>query len=858
MANYEAIEALSNSWQIRVHGGRGFGSPSPDLHYPPDLKLEPVHLAIRPLIDIDTESADMSVTMTVQANAASASAISLNGIDFKNLKADGGKHNVHLTYDGSIISLSWDKQFALGERREVTLTYRVERPISGLFFMKPTKEYPGRHYYAATDHETERARYWLACVDHPNVRTSLHWEITAKDSYTILANGAFAGEKKNANGTKTVSWKLDQRCPSYLVCFALGDFVSFDDGEVDGIHCKYFATADFKPEDLKISFGKTRDMLSWMTKKLGLAFPYPKYYQFALPEYSGAMENISLVSWNDKLLASTESKDEMTWLMDQINVHEMAHSYFGDLVVCRDFAHAWLKESWATYIETCWLEDSKGDDEKQYDLFRNARAYFSEADDNYKRPLVTRKFSSSWQMYDRHLYPGGACRLHTLRSEIGDDAFWAATRDYLKTYQESVVETDEFRRMMEKHTGRSLQKFFDQWIMTPAYPDIKVTFSYDKDKQEGTLVVEQKQVDAKKEIPAFAFNTQVSWHVGGKEFRRDISIEEQRHSFTFTMGAEPDQVRFDPDWQVLHKLEFNPGDTKLQAQLLAAKDVHGRIHAATTLAKTGKRENLRKLHEAYDKEKFWGVRREIAAAVGGCQSEESISILTKIIASEKDHLVLDAVFDAAKNFRDARISEAVVQRFEKGDLPPKARAAALKALGAQREQAPMRVLLDGLVKTEPRYGFGPQAAMVALGMSRQEDAADILMEQSHPGKMPYKARRGAADGLGILLPHLPKHMRRKYEECLVDLLRDGDDWMRRAAAGALCSARVKWADSALQSFRALLPQQDQVVLDDQVNSLRKDEDGRITSLEKQIDEVNGRYRKLLERLENLEGRAGKD
>ena len=36
----------------------------------------------------------------------------------------------------------------------------------------------------------------------------------------------------------------------------------------------------------------------------------------------------------------------------------MAHSYFGDAVVCRDFAHAWLKESWATYIEHAWLEDT--------------------------------------------------------------------------------------------------------------------------------------------------------------------------------------------------------------------------------------------------------------------------------------------------------------------------------------------------------------------------------------------------------------------------------------------------------------------------------------------------------------------
>jgi aminopeptidase N len=844
---------FSQSWETKVHAGNYFGGPSAELHYPPDLKLEPVHIDIKAKLDIDKETADLIVTTTVKANSAGAQTLTLDGVDFKGLKVDSDEHKVAFTYDGSAIVLSWEKEFKKDEARKVALTYRVERPISGMFFMKPTTEYPDRPFYAATDHETERGRYWLACVDQPNVRTTLSWELTALERFHILANGAFVNEKKNGDGTKTVAWKLDRRCPSYLVCFAVGDFISYDDGEIDGIPCKYFTSSDFVPEDLKISFGKTKDMLKWMPQKLGYPFPYPKYYQFALPEFSGAMENISLVSWNDKLLSSVEAKEEMTWLMDQINVHEMAHSYFGDLVVCRDFAHAWLKESWATYIETCWLEDSKGRDEQLYDLYRNAKAYLQEADESYKRPLVTRKFSSSWQMYDRHLYPGGACRLHTLRKEIGDDIFWSAVKDYLHTFQESVVETDDFRRIVEKHCGRSLQKFFDQWIMTPAYPDIKVTFSFDKERNEGKFVVEQKQVDEKKGIPAFSFTTQLSWVIDGKEFRRDITIEEQRHSFNITMAKDPEQVRFDPDWVALHKLEFNPGDTKLKAQLTGAKDVHGRILAATVLVKSAKRENLRAVAEAYEKEKFWGVRREMLAALGACHSQDAIDFLVDVIGKESDHMVLDSVFESAKNFRDEKILKATMLRFNKGGLPPRAKAAAIKVLGAQREQAPLKVLVDATMIEDPRYGFTASNAMLALGMSRLEEALDILIEQSVIGRNPYKSRRGAADGIGALLPYLAKNMRRKAEERLVDLLRDPDDWMRRAAAGALFSAKVQWAEQALLSFRASLPFQDQMDFDGRLEGLRKGGESKIADLEKQVEDVNGRYRKLLERLENIEG-----
>jgi HEAT repeat protein len=361
----------------------------------------------------------------------------------------------------------------------------------------------------------------------------------------------------------------------------------------------------------------------------------------------------------------------------------------------------------------------------------------------------------------------------------------------------------------------------------------------------------------KKEIPAFTFTTQLSWVIDGKEFRRDITLEEQRHSFNVAMAKEPEQVRFDPDWVALHKLEFNPGDTKLKAQVVGAKDVHGRILAATALVKTAKRENLRAVANAYNKETFWGVRREMLAAFGACQTEDAIDILVEIIGKETDHMVLDFVFESAKNFCDEKILNATLQRYRQGGLPPRARAAAIKVMGAQREQAPLKTLLDAVILKEPRYGFTSANAMLALGASRLEEALDILIEQSVIGKNPYKSRRGAADGIGVLLPYLPKNIRRKAEERLVDLLRDPDDWMRRAAAGALFSAKVQWAENSLLSFRASLPFQDQMDFDGRLEGLRKGGESKLADLEKQIEDVNGRYRKLLERLEDIEGRLKK-
>ena len=836
-----------------------FGGPAAENHYPPSLELEPIHLSIELKLDLDEQKAVGTVTHTVIANRADARIIELNAIDFSDIAVrDGAGRTITHGYDGEKLWVRWDEPFAQGEKRHLAISYVVAQPRAGLYFLKPTAEDPSKPYYAATDHETELARHWLPTIDLPNVRTTLEFKLTAKAEYSILANGYLVAETKNTDGTKTAHWQLDQRCASYILCFAVGDFIRADDGEFEGIPVAYFATKDFRPDDLKRSFGRTKEMLTWMTGRLGVKFPFPKYFQFALPAFGGAMENISLVSWSDSYVVDERAAPEHVWMVDQVNVHEMAHSYFGDLVVCRDFAHAWLKESWATYMETCWLEDKRGVDEQQYDLFSNAYAYFEEADENYSRPLVTRKFASSWQMYDRHLYPGGGCRLHTLRRELGETAFWKGVTDYLTTNAQRVVETDDFRRALEKASGRSLQKLFDQWIFTAAYPDLKVTFSYDKEKQVGSFEVEQKQVSEAKAVPAFDLKTTLGWTIDGKDTVVDARLASQRQTFYFPMAKEPEIVRFDPAWTSLHKLEFNPGDEKLRKQLTGAKDAIGRILAAKTLGESGKRANVRALVDAWRTEKFWGARREIVRALGKAGTDDAVRGLIEIIKNEKDAMVIGQAFLAAVVFRDAPLADAVKARLAKGDLAPKAAAAALGVLGAQREKAPLDVLKKAAERECRRYGYEPAAALHALGMSRNEDQASYLIEKSRPGKTHYRARRGAVAGLAALAPFVDKKWRAPLQERLTDLLRDPDPTIRKAAARGLQAARVTDALPNLESFRTTLAHQEAVGLDDVLATLRKKEGDQLANVDKRFEELTDKLRKALVRVQDLEDKLAPD
>ena len=859
-----------------------FGGPGREAHYPPDLRLEPCHIKIEAKLDIPKRELEGTVTLTIEANQGKAKSITLDAVDFHELKVrDQDDQTLNWSYDGQQIKVTWDKPFTKGEQRRLVVTYKIIDPVGGLYFSSPDQGDPSRPLYVTTDHETELARYWLPCIDHPSVRTTLEFHLTAAEQLVALANGMEVDQDRSdtkgqsqqngsvdstkEGGLKTTSWKLEQLCPSYLICFTIGDFARFDDQPFEGRPLSYFSSKDFSPADLERSFGRTKDMLQWMTKKLQHEFPYPKYFQFAVPGMGGAMENISLVSWAEYFILDERFAPEFTWLTDQVNVHEMAHSYFGDLIVCRDHSHAWLKESWATYMETCWLEDQKGQDEANYDIFRNTEAYIDEAESSYARPIVTRNYTSSWQMFDRHLYPGGAVRLHTLRKEVGDGVFWSGVQDYVKSYAGKLVETDDFRRILERHSSRSLQQFFDQWFHGLGFPDLAVGFSYDRDKKMGTWTIEQKQVkkqtakskdhESQDQVPVFEFHTTVAWMSGETTEYRRLLIDQAKMQFSFPMAIEPDHLRFDAYSEVLHRLEFNPGVEKLKHQLANDTNVVGRIHAATTLVKHGRKAGLVAVIAHYSNEPFWGVRCEILKVLGQTGTTSALEALLDIVGTEQDPLVLPAVFAAIAEYRDPQIITGVTKVLEDRQLGYLATSKAYLALGAQRAAAPLDLLKDAANQSRTGHAFDVAGALTGLGKSRQEEAAGYLLEKTYPGALPLRARTHPVKALGELALYLPKPLQMQVEDRLIDLLRSDDQEMALAAVQALGQARVGRAKSALQTLKKRLPKQVGLDIDSAIAKINEGQDGAVKAVKKEVDDLKETLRKLSDRLLDVEART---
>jgi len=833
-----------------------FTAAGVEARFAPDLALEPVHLDVALRFDLPGRRAEGQVTTTVRCRHPGRRALELDACDLEDLAvaAPDGRE-LAWSYDGRKVRIRWAEPFAVDERRTVAVRYRVEDPVTGMLFQGPDEAYPGRPLMVATDHETERARYWLPCLDHPAVRTTLDLRLRADARHTVLANGARVGEEAHDDGTRTVRWRLDSACPSYLVCLAIGDLVRWDGPAHGEVPVAAFAPAPYTAADLERSFRRTTEMLDWLTNKLAAPFPFPKYYQVVVPQVGGAMENISLVTWDDAFVLDETLAREWTRLVERINVHEMAHSYFGDAIVIRDFAHAWLKESWATYVEALWIEDQLGEEELLYHLHCEARDYQSESDTRYARPIVTHRFESSWDMFDQHLYPGGAWRLHMLRRRVGDDAFFGAAREYVRRHSGGTVETADLRRVLEERSGLSLGRFFAQWLESPGYPKLKVDFAHDAERGLGRLTVEQAQVDRKKGIGTFDLGLEVAFETADGEWRVEtVELREAKHSVSVSLAARPLQVVIDPRSAVLAALEFNPGDDMLRRSLAHCPHLPGRLHAIRALARTGRRANVAALRQAAAREEFWGARAAIARELGAAKSRFAAEALAELLGKEDDPLVLATLAEACGSYREEAVARALRRFLERADLPYQARAAALRALGKQRREEDLD-LLARATEDASWWGWVRRGAVQGLGAHRSERARQLLLGKVGYGSEAPQVRQAALPALAEAARWQDRPAREATRDRLADLGRDPEYRVRAVAARALGVLAEQGSAASLEGIAASLAEQDVPRVRRIADRLRRAGPGReVDKLRRQTDELQGKLRKLEQRLQLLESR----
>jgi len=863
--------------------------------YAPDLQLEPTHMDIHLKFDddsLDNHRFQVRIVHHVRCNHDHQDPkIEFNGHQFHHLSVEDvtqssslGSSGLQWTYDGELIRVQFEGGWKRGEERLIELMYTVDSPLSSIAFhyrksflgdQKVNEPGDSLGRYAVTDHETERARFWLACVDYPIIRTTIDFYFTVPVEWSAYANGELRQESvlSEANDQlKLIHWYNSYPCPSYLICFAVGELMIAKDEDVvtmsgQKLPIAYIAPKGTNEQDLRFTFNKTRSIIKFLENKIQVPFPnFQKYYQVIAPRVSSAMENISLVSWDNMFLQDQTYAKEWKVETDIVVLHECSHSYFGDALVIRHFEHAWLKESFAKFFEATWVGHEYGHDERMYSFYLQKVSYSHEADYEYVRPIVTNKYDSSWDLFDRHLYPGGSWRLHMLMSMLGEDVFWSAIKNYVEQFSSNIVETIDFQRVLERTSSRNLTKFFEQWIFGCGYPILDMKYTYDMKKKTVKLLAKQTQMNQKRNIGYFDFELKVRVVTEKEELNGVLTFENGGFaSITFNVDAEPTVILFDPNTEVLFKIrdDFNPGQTILLNTLRNAPDIFNRIFAAHQFIKhhaSTSRLLMDDLIDALKKESFYGVRARIAHSLADIKSAHSSRALCWMLENESEPMAHMQVTKAMIGFRDENIKQSVLKYLQLADtelLPYITHGNALNVLASQwltgeEEQQATNLILKH-IDNDKQEAY---PVVKLLGYGALKYLSHSMPVYHHLLNRVTAERRQECLGtilksIGSIASTLPSHEKTQATQLLVDYLRDEDDNVRYGAIRGLVVIGDLSVIGDIETCMNLFAHQYRPWVQHQINSLKQKKIGSNDNMQKEILKLQESVRKLQQQVAEL-------
>ena len=857
----------SYSFDQDNNGHKSFELPGARPHYNPDRPGQVEHIFLDLHLDIPNQSYEGTCSIRLLPIRNSIDRLTLDAVNLhiKSVQVDEVTQN--FDYDGEQLVIQLSQPTEIGKRILIAIAYSVEKPQRGIYFVQPDTHYPNKTVQVWTQGEDEDSRYWFPCFDYPGQLSTSEIRLRIPKPLVAISNGELIDTQEDGKD-KIYHWSQQQVHPNYLMTLAVGDFAEIRD-EWRGKPVTYYVEKG-READAKRSMGKTPRMMEFLSEKYGYPYPFPKYAQVCVGDFIfGGMENTSTTLLTDRcLLDKRAALDNRN--TESLVVHELAHQWFGDLLVIKHWSHGWVKEGMASYSEVMWTEQEYSAEEAAYYRLLETRSYLSEDSSRYRRPMVTHVYREAIELLDRHTYEKGSCVYHMMRAELGEELFWLAMQTFVQDNAHKTVETIDLLRAIEKATGRNLTFLFDQYVYRGGHPDFKVAYSWDGEAKLAKVTVTQTQVSAQhKDVFDLRIPIGFGYSQSGEPAKLQtftVRVHEREQSFYFPLTQKPDFISFDVGNHWLKTVSLEYPISELKAQLASDPDPISRIYAATALAKKGGLEATKALAASLKDEPFWGVRVEVAKQLAEIKLDQAFDGLVEGLA-DKNPYVRRAVVQALAEIKTRASYKAVKNVVKDGDASYYVEAAACVALGAiaainfddkSREEKAIKLLQSVL---EERAGWNEVVRSGAINglaeLKTSEAALDLILDYTKLG-VPQPLRLSAIRALGkVSIGQNPVNVERVIER-LAELAKENFFFTLMAVVTSLGHMETPRVIGVLRSLA------DQTTdgrvrrfAEEQLAHVQKNigADNALRQLREELDQLKQQNQELKSRLETLEAKS---
>lgn len=485
--------------------------------------------------DVDDAAKKITATTTVRVKSEEANLTQLS-FDFTNqltvTRVTCRGTPATFNHSGNVLTVTVNPPASYGEVLAVGIEYNGT-PGYGFFFTTAG-------FYTST--EMSYSRNWFPCYDAPDDKADEGCElvISCREDWFVGANGLLVGARKIDDGRAQYHWVENYAIATYLIAITAANYYRGFNQIWRGMPVNYFIYQN-QANAAPIFFEHQPDMLDCFSDKFcEYPFKNEKYGVAGVTNFLwGGMENQTLTHIKDSYITPNHSGDHLL-------AHELAHSWWGDMVTCRTWADLWLNEGFATYGDALYTEYAEGTQKFRERMEYYAYLYFQE-DEEHRFPIYNPAEPWSATVYEK-----GAWVLHMLRRLLGDQKFYQAINAYGDRYKYKSAITDELCAVFEESYGDELDWFFDQWVYKAGYPEFEYYWSVAADNTI-TITIEQVQEETPL-TPLFRCLVDLTITCyGGKEYKEEVWVSGRKHTFQFNYPETPNWVYFDKDVWLLDK-----------------------------------------------------------------------------------------------------------------------------------------------------------------------------------------------------------------------------------------------------------------------------------------------------------------
>ncbi len=594
-------------------------------------------------------------------------------------------------YDGWELKIKLDKTYTRFQNYIIYIDY-IAKPdevkvkgsaaindAKGLYFINPRGEEADKPTQIWTQGETEATSVWCPTIDKPNQKTTQETIMTVPAKYVTLSNGKLISQKKNADGTRTDTWKMELPHAPYLFFMGAGDYAVIKDA-YKGKEVSYYVEKEYAPVARKI-FGHTPEMIAFFSRITGVDYPWVKYAQMTARDYvSGAMENTTATLHQESAQQDArELIDGNIW--ESTIAHELFHQWFGDYVTTESWSNITLNESFANYSETLWDEYKYGKDAGDAQNFNDMQGYLQSGSE--KKDLVRFHYSDKEDMFDAVSYNKGGRILHMLRNYLGDSAFFKGLNNYLTANKFKSAEAHQLRLAFEEVSGRDLNWYFNQWYFGGGHPKLSIDYNYDDAAKKVTVTAKQTQAGDK----VFRLPVAIDIYTGANKERRQVWVENKTDSFVFNYSTKPDLVNFDGDKILLTDKKDNKSFESFIHQYKYAGLYLDRREAIDAAAKKQDDPKALELLKTALKDKYFGLRNYTLGKLDMKKEnvrKEVEAIVIDLAKSDAKSVVRARALGLMSNYNKAAYNEILIKALN--DSSYTVAGTALEALGKVDEK----------------------------------------------------------------------------------------------------------------------------------------------------------------------------